>query len=587
MSNEKIINILVPELGDNINVAEIFVTVNQHIKKDESIAILETDKASVEIPATCDGIIKEIRVKVGDKLQENSLIVSILAESDKNNISVTESGIINDNSTQEHKTNNTAYNNDYKNLISCDVVVLGSGPGGYTAAFRLADLGKKVILLEQYDTLGGVCLNVGCIPSKALLHLAKVTNDALAIKSHGIEFSLLNIDATKINNFKKNVVSQLTKGLQNLANKRNVTVIRAYGRFLDDNHIEAKAQNGDIQNIHFKNAIIAAGSHAFIPDVFKTQDPRIITSTGALNITDIPKKLLILGAGIIGLEMAEVYASFGSSVTIVEMGSQLIANCDRDLVNILETKIKKHYAAIYTNTKCENLIFAEDGVYVDLIGTDVQQLAQRFDKILIATGRRPNGFKLGLENTNVYVDKKAFIPVNNKCQTNIPHIYAIGDIVGNPMLAHKASYEAKIAAQNCANIESFFDAKAIPSVAYTDPEIAWVGLTEIDAKNLKIDIEIGKFPWAASGRAIASDATHGLTKIISCKHTKKILGGGIVGMGAGELIAEITLAIEMSADIHDLSLTIHAHPTLSESVLMASEIIDGTITDLYMPKKKK
>lgn len=471
------------------------------------------------------------------------------------------------------------------NQINCDVVVLGAGPGGYTAAFRAADLGKNVVLIEKHTTLGGVCLNVGCIPSKALLHITKVINEAEEVSHHGVIFNKPEIDINKIRDFKSSVVNKLTKGLTGLAKARKVQVIQGTAEFSSAYTIDIVGSDGNKTQIKFTNAIIAAGSHSFKVPTFDFNHPAIIDSTGALELKNIPQKMLVVGGGIIGLEMAEVYSTLGAKVTIVEMGAGLIPGADRDLVKVLENRIKKRYENIYTNTKCTKIEYQGDGVLVTFEGTNAPTEAQKFDKVLVAAGRRPNGKNIGAEHAGINVNEQGFIPVDKQQRTNIEHIFAIGDIVGQPMLAHKATHEGRIAAENCAGMKSYFDARVIPGIAYTDPEIAWVGVTETEAKAKNMEIEIGKFPWAASGRAIGNAREDGFTKIITDKNTHKIIGAGIVGINAGELLAETGLAIEMDANIHDVALTIHAHPTLSESIAFACEIVDGSITDLYMPKK--
>ena len=471
------------------------------------------------------------------------------------------------------------------NEIICDVVVMGAGPGGYTAAFRAADLGKNVVLIEQYATLGGVCLNVGCIPSKALLHVAKVINEADEMSHHGVIFGKPKLDINKIRDYKSGVVGKLTKGLTGLAKQRKVQVIQGIGQFTSANNIEV-VTNDDTQNIRFTNAIIAVGSSVTKLPMFPFDDSRVIDSTGALEMVDIPKKMLVVGGGIIGLEMAEVYSSLGSEITVVELGDGLIPGADRDLVKVLEARIKRRYANIYTSTKCAKIEPKKDGLHVTFEGGKAPNTPQIFDKVLVATGRSPNGKLISANKAGINVNERGFIPVDKQCRTNIPHIFAIGDVVGQPMLAHKATHEGRVAAENCAGMKSFFDARTIPGIAYTDPEVAWMGLTEAEATATGIEIEVGKFPWAASGRALGNGRDDGFTKIIADKKTHKIIGAGIVGVNAGELLAETVLAMEMDCDIHDVALTVHAHPTLSESVAFACEIIDGSITDLYMPKKK-
>jgi dihydrolipoamide dehydrogenase len=567
-----LIELKVPDIGDskNVNVAEVYVKVGDTIHTDDNLIMLETDKATMEVPATQDGIVKEVLIKVGDKVSEGSVILKL--ETLASVGVATPSAAIKDNAPATMAD------------FTCDVLVLGAGPGGYTAAFRAADLGKKVILVEKYSTLGGVCLNVGCIPSKALLHVAKVINEASEISHHGVSFGKPKLEIDKIRGFKDGIIKKLTTGLAALSKQRKVTILEGRGTFSSANTLTVSTKDGT-KTINFTNAIIAAGSHSFkIPGL--PDDPRIMDSTGALALADIPKSMLIIGGGIIGLEMAEVYSSLGSEITVVELGDGLIPGADRDVVKVLENRIKKRYKAIYTKTKCAKIDAKKDAIHVTFEGEDAPKEAQKFDRVLVAAGRRPNGKNIGVEFAGVNVSEQGFIPVNKQGQTNIPHIYAIGDIVGQPMLAHKATHEGRIAAENCANLKSYFDARVIPGIAYTDPEVAWMGVTEAEAKAQGLEIEVGKFPWAASGRALGNGRDDGFTKIITDKNTHKIIGAAIVGVNAGELLAETVLALEMDCDIHDVALTIHAHPTLSESIAFACEIIDGSITDLYMPKKK-
>jgi dihydrolipoamide dehydrogenase len=455
--------------------------------------------------------------------------------------------------------------------IECEVLVLGAGPGGYTAAFRAADLGKNVVLVEKY-------------PSKALLHVARVINEAEEVSHHGVSFGKPKLDIDKIREYKAGIVNKLTGGLNGLAKQRKVQVVQGNAQFTSPNTLRVETSSG-AKTIRFENAIIAAGSSSFKLPGFPFEDPRVIDSTGALELKDIPKRMLVVGGGIIGLEMAEVYSTLGSEITVVELGDGLIPGADRDVVRVLEQRIKKRYKAIYTSTKCAKIEAKKDALYVTFEGANAPQEVQKFDKILVAAGRRPNGKNIGADKAGVNVSDNGFIPVDKQCRTNVSHIYAIGDVVGQPMLAHKATHEGRIAAENCANLKSYFDARVIPGIAYTDPEVAWMGITEAEAKAKGLDIEVGKFPWAASGRALGNGRDDGFTKIITDKNTHKIIGAAIVGVNAGELLAETVLALEMDCDIHDVALTIHAHPTLSESVAFACEIIDGSITDLYMPRK--
>ena len=475
--------------------------------------------------------------------------------------------------------------------LQTQVVVLGSGPGGYTAAFRAADLGKKVVLIERYATLGGVCLNVGCIPSKALLHTAKVITEAEDSARHGVSFSAPTIDLAALKNWKNNeVVAKLTGGLAQMAKQREVTVVVGNGQFTSPKQIAVTAADGAVSNISFEHAIIAAGSQATpFPnaptDASGETDGRIMDSTGALKLDDIPKRLLVIGGGIIGLEMGTVYDALGSRVSVVEFMDGLITGCDRDLVRPLQKRMEKRFEAIMLSTKVAKMEAKTDGIYVSFEGENAPKETQIYDRVLVSIGRKPNGNNIGADKAGVNVDERGFIAVDKQMRTNVSHIFAIGDIVGQPMLAHKATHEGKVAAEVIAGHKVEFVASVIPSVAYTDPEIAWVGMTELDAKAKGIEIEKASFPWAASGRALANGRTDGTTKLIFDKTTHRIIGAGIVGVNAGELLAEAVLAIEMGADAHDLGLTIHAHPTLSETICFAAEMKEGTITDLYIKKR--
>jgi dihydrolipoamide dehydrogenase len=469
--------------------------------------------------------------------------------------------------------------------MQTEVVVIGSGPGGYTAAFRAADLGKKVILIERYDVIGGVCLNVGCIPSKALLHAAKVIDEAAEMSAHGVQFAKPTIDATKLLTWKNSVISKLTGGLKMLAKQRKVDIVHGLAKFISEHEVEVTAKDGKKETIKFEQAIIAAGSRPvklpFLPD-----DPRVIDSTGALELADVNGSMLVIGGGIIGLEMATVYHALGAEISVVELMDQIIPGADNDVVMPLYKRIKSRYKNIYLKTKVTKVEAKKDGLYVTFEGDDAPAKPEKFDRILCAVGRRPNGDTLDANKAGVKVDERGFIPVDKQMRTNVPHIFAIGDIVGNPMLAHKAMPEARVAAEVIAGLKHFFDPKCIASVAYTDPEIAWVGLTETEAKAKGIPYGKGVFPWAASGRALSIGRAEGMTKLLIDETTHRILGAGIVGPNAGELIAEVALAIEMGSDVEDIALTIHPHPTLSETVALAAEVFEGTITDLYLPKKK-
>jgi dihydrolipoamide dehydrogenase len=573
----------IPNIGDfdSVEVIDVMVNVGDEIREEDSLITVESDKASMDIPSPEAGLIKSIDTKVGDIVKEGSLILSI--ELQTNNKSTIESSP----AKKKHSTQKpvTQSSSEIKSGdAEYDVAVLGSGPGGYTAAFRAADLGKKVILIERYSTIGGVCLNVGCIPSKALLHTAKVITDAEDTASHGVSFNQPNIDLDQLRNWKANkVVKKLTAGLAQMAKQREVKIIEGEGKFISPNQINVNLNDGTEKIIEFKSAIIAAGSQSSkIPNM--PDDERIMDSTGALELKDIPKKLLIIGGGIIGLEMGTVYDALGSNVSVVELSDGLIQGCDRDIVKPLQRRMENRFENIWLNTKVEKMEAKKEGVIVHFEGSDVPKKAA-FDRVLVAVGRKPNGHKIDAEKAGVQVDDHGFISVDKQMRTNVNHIYAIGDIVGQPMLAHKATHEGKIAAEVIAGEKVEFQAMTIPSVAYTDPEIAWAGVTEDEAKANNIEIEKAVFPWAASGRAISTNRTEGMTKLIFNKKTNRIIGASIVGTNAGELIAETVLSIEMGADANDIGLSIHPHPTLSESVAMAAEIKEGTITDLYIKKR--
>jgi dihydrolipoamide dehydrogenase len=572
----------IPNIGDfdSVEVIEVMVKVGDKINIEDSLITVESDKASMDIPSPASGLIKSIDIKVGDEVKEGSLILSIDSEIED---SSGEKAPEEKKQTIQKKEVQPAPQGD-KSDEEYDVAVLGSGPGGYTAAFRAADLGLKVALVERYTTIGGVCLNVGCIPSKALLHTAKVITDAEDTASHGVSFTQPKIDLEQLRNWKSNkVVKKLTMGLSQMAKQREVEVIEGEGKFSSPNQIIVNLKDGTKKTIGFKSAIIAAGSQSSkIPNT--PDDERIMDSTGALELRDIPKKLLIIGGGIIGLEMGTVYDALGSEVSVVELSDGLIQGCDRDIVKPLHRRMEKRFENIWLKTKVTNIETIKEGVVVHFEGDDAPEKLT-FDRVLVAVGRKPNGHKIDAEKAGVKVDEHGFIDVNKQMKTNVDHIYAIGDIVGQPMLAHKATHEGKVAAEVIAGEKVEFQAMTIPSVAYTDPEIAWAGITEDEAKSKEIEIEKAVFPWAASGRAISTNRTEGMTKLIFDKKTNRIIGAGIVGTNAGELIAETVLSIEMGADAHDIGLSIHPHPTLSESVAMASEIKEGSITDLYIKKR--
>lgn len=585
----KELKVEVPDIGDftEVDVVEILIQPGDRVNAEDSLITLETDKATMEIPSPAAGKVKTILVKVGDKVSQGSVIAVLEAE-DSAGTAKSEPA----ESTAEAPKKESAAPapvaqpiGGIKADITTEVVVLGSGPGGYTAAFRAADLDKQVVLIERYASLGGVCLNVGCIPSKALLHSALIINEAADMADHGISFGKPQIDTRKLAGWKESVVNRLTGGLAGMAKQRNVQVVQGTGRFISPNHIEVETPDSK-KVVQFENAIIAAGSRPTKIPSFPHDDPRMMDSTDALLLEDIPKRMLVIGGGIIGLEMAMVYDSLGSKITIVELMDGLIPGCDRDLVKPLEKTIGKRYENIFTGTKVTKIEPQKQGIKVYFEGKGAPE-SDTFDKVLVAVGRVPNGKLIGAENAGVHVDERGFIPVDKQQRTNVPHIFAIGDIISQPMLAHKATHEGKVAAEVIAGMKSFFDARTIPAVAYTDPEVAWMGLTETQAKNDGIEYEKASFPWAASGRALSLGRGEGLTKLLVDKNTHRVLGAGIVGPNAGELIAETVLALEMGADVEDIALTIHPHPTLSETVAFAAEIADGTITDLYIPKKKK
>ena len=589
-------DIKVPDIGDfsDVSVIEVLVSPGDAVEKETPLITLETDKATMEVPSPQTGLIKSVKIKVGDKVSKGALILT-LETTDQETTSKPEapaeiqqsSGHARQNPPTQPAGKTTvdqsiSQKNSPRGDLHADIVVIGAGPGGYTAAFRAADLGKQVILIERYSTLGGVCLNVGCIPSKALLHAAKVITEAEDAERLGIVFGKPAISLDKLKTWKESVVSKLTKGLTALAKQRNVKVLQGTAKFITP-HLMQVETGEHTQTVSFDHCIIAAGSSvARIPGL-PYDDPRIIDSTGALKLEKIPKHMLVIGGGIIGLEMATVYSALGSNISIVEFMDQIIPGADEDLVRPLYRRIKNRYAAIYLKTRVTRVEAKKSGLLVSFEG-DNAPAPQTYDCILMATGRRPNGFTLGAESIGIQINEKGFIQVDQQLRTNIAHIFAIGDIIGNPMLAHKAAYEGKLAAEIIAGHKAVFDARTIPSVAYTDPEIAWMGMTEREARQKGIEYEKSSFPWAASGRAISMARDEGLTKLIVDKKTRRILGAGIVGVNAGELIAETTLALEMGVDMEDISLTIHPHPTLSETVFFAAEMAEGTITDLYVKK---
>ena len=620
----KLIDIPIPDIGDfdTVDVIEVLVAVGDTVKAEQSLITVESDKSSMEIPSSQSGVVKAVLVKIGDKVKQGSVILQLEASegaaagSGASTSSASSLGLTPaaasvgahpasqasasappaaqvsylastgaaGNSASNASPALTIAKYDGKVDSKFDLLVLGAGPGGYSAAFRAADLGLNVVLVERYSTLGGVCLNVGCIPSKALLHTAAVLEEAQALADHGISFGKPKIDLDKLRAFKDGVIGKLTGGLAGMAKARKVTVVTGVGSFVSPNHVSVQTASG-VQTIEFGQAIIAAGSQSvklpFMPD-----DERVVDSTGALLLRNIPKKMLIVGGGIIGLEMGTVYSALGSRLDVVEMQDGLMQGADRDLVKVWQKKNAHRFDNLMLNTKTVGAVAKKDGIYVTFEGAGAPKEAQRYDLVLQAVGRTPNGKKIGAEKAGVLVSERGFIEVDRQMRTNVPNIFAIGDLIGQPMLAHKAVHEGHVAAEAAAGQKSYFDARVIPSVAYTDPEVAWVGLTEDQAKQQGVAITKGLFPWAASGRAIANGRDEGFTKLLFDAATHKILGGGIVGTNAGDLISEVALAIEMGADMVDIGKTIHPHPTLGESVGLAAEAAEGHCTDLPPVKKK-
>ena len=643
------IEIRVPNIGDfqDVEVIEVLIKPGDRIGRDDPLITLESDKATMEVPSPGIGVVGDVKLKPGDRVSEGTLIAMLSVEggaaagsaaaeasaakpATAQGNAVTPAGAATAKDSQrtdgaQEMAAASAVGTEQDNAadlasskgrrgessdaaalssakagaassaraipasplpasdMHAEVLVLGAGPGGYTAAFRAADLGKKVILVERYETLGGVCLNVGCIPSKALLHVAKVVAEAEDMSSHGVQFGAPKIDIREVDSWKKSVVAKLTKGLTGLAKQRKVNVVHGSAEFASAHQLTVQTTEGS-KTISFDHAIIAAGSRAATIPGFPYDDARLMDSTGALALADVPARLLIIGGGIIGLEMATVYHALGSKVSVVELLDGIIPGCDRDLVRPLQKRIEKRYEKIYLKTKVESIEALAEGLKVSFAG-EAAPAPQLYDRVLVAVGRRPNGKSLGADKAGVAVDDRGFIAVDSQQRTNIAHIFAIGDIVGEPMLAHKATHEAKVAAEVIAGHKTAFDARAIPNVAYTDPEVAWMGLSEEMAKAQGIEYDKAVFPWAASGRSLGQGRDEGMTKLIFDRQSRKLLGAGIVGPSAGELIAETVLALEMGADAQDLSLTIHPHPTLSETICFAGEIAEGSITDLYMPRK--
>lgn len=577
--------LIIPDIGDfdSVDVIEILVKVGDTVALDDSLIVLESDKASMEVPATAAGKITNLSVKVGDKVKAGDQIGSVESADDTATTPPTE--------TPSEKTEPAAANSAADSPASSkapegavDLVVLGAGPGGYSAAFRAADLGLNVTLIERYSTLGGVCLNVGCIPSKALLHVTEVMEEAASLAKSGVRFAKPEIDLDALRAHKEGVIKKLTGGLAGMAKARKVNVIQGEARFSGSHEFTVSTAEGE-KKIQFKQCIIAAGSES-VKLPFMPEDPRVIDSTGALKLQDVPARMLVVGGGIIGLEMATVYHALGSKIDVVEMMDGLMAGADKDLVKVWQKRNPDLFENLMLKTKTVGAEAKADGIYVRFEGEGAPAEAQRYDRVLVAVGRRPNGKALNIEAAGVNVDEHGFIPVDKQMRTNQPHIFAIGDIVGQPMLAHKAVHEAHVAAEVAAGHKAFFDARVIPGVAYTSPEVAWVGVTEASAKNDGIAIEKAVFPWAASGRAIANGCEDGFTKLIVDKNNGRVIGGGIVGPNAGDMIGEIALAIEMNAVPADIALTIHPHPTLGESIGLAAEVFEGSCTDLPPQKKR-
>nr|WP_250464333.1 dihydrolipoyl dehydrogenase [Caballeronia sp. GAFFF2] len=581
-------DVKVPDIGDfkDIPVIEIHVKPGDTVEKEQSLVTLESDKATMDVPSPAAGTVKELKVKLGDNVSEGSVILTLEGQGGGVSEVPTKPTAAQPQPAEKASAAPAPKAGSYSGSadVECDMLVLGAGPGGYSAAFRAADLGMSTVLVERYATLGGVCLNVGCIPSKALLHTALVLDEAKHLESHGITFGKPSIDLDKLRGFKEGVVKKLTGGLAGMAKARKVQVVTGVGTFVDPNHMEVQGDGGK-KVVKFKKAIIAAGSQAvklpFFPD-----DPRVVDSTGALELRQIPKRMLVVGGGIIGLEMATVYASLGSEIDVVEMLDGLMMGADRDLVKVWEKYNAKRFANVMLKTKTTKAEAKDDGIYVTFEGDEAPTEAQRYDLVLLAVGRSPNGGKIGADKAGVAVTDRGFINVDKQLRTNVEHIFAIGDLVGQPMLAHKAVHEGHVAAEAAHGEKAYFDALQIPSVAYTDPEVAWAGKTEDQCKAEGIKYGKAVFPWAASGRAIANGRDEGFTKLIFDEATHRVIGGGIVGLNAGDLISEVCLAVEMGADATDIGKTIHPHPTLGESIGMAAELYEGVCTDLPPQRKK-
>jgi dihydrolipoamide dehydrogenase len=598
MSSE--VEVAVPDLGnfDEVAVIEVLVKAGDTVEVDAPLITLESEKATMDVPSTAAGKVTAVLVKAGEKVRKGTVIARVAgegaaaakaapaaaAQAPKAGAAAPAAAAPSVNAGASAPQAQPQMPAGPRPDRTAQLVVLGAGPGGYTAAFRAADLGMNVVLVERWDSLGGVCLNVGCIPSKALLHAAKVIDEAHEMGAHGLKFGKPEIDLDKLRGWKESVVKRLTGGLTMLARQRKVEVVRGTARFAGSRVLEVKQPDGSTLLLGFEQCIIAAGSEP-VKLPFMPQDERIIDSTGALELRGIPRRMLVVGGGIIGLEMACVYDALGAKVSVVELGPQLMPGADTDLLKPLEKRLKGRYEAIMLGTRSTRAEATKEGIRVHFEKEGAEPFSEVYDRVLVAVGRVPNGRLINCEAAGITVNERGFIPVDKQMRTNVPGIFAIGDIVGQPMLAHKATHEAKVAAEVAAGHKAYFDARVIPSVAYTDPEVAWVGVTEAQAKRDGLSIRKAAFPWAASGRSLSLGRDEGFTKLIVDAGTNRVIGGGIVGPNAGELIAEVALAIEMGADAADVGLTIHPHPTLSESVGMAAEALEGTLTDLYMPKK--
>ncbi|WP_341676275.1 dihydrolipoyl dehydrogenase [Niveibacterium sp. SC-1] len=595
----QLVEVKVPDIGDfkDVPVIEVAVKVGDTVKVDETLVTLESDKATMDVPSSAAGVVKEVRVKVGDRIGEGATVVVLEAAGAAAAPAPAPAAAASAPvaaPAPAAPAPAAAPAGSYSGAvdIECDMLVMGAGPAGYSAAFRSADLGLKTVMLERYATLGGVCLNVGCIPSKALLHVANVIEEASHFADVGVAFDKPTVDLNRLRAHKEKVIGKLTGGLAGMAKTRKVEIVRGYGVFIDPHHVEVSMtlgsgseQTGEKKVIRFKQAVIAAGSQAvklpFLPD-----DPRIVDSTGALELRQVPKRMLVIGGGIIGLEMATVYSALGARIDVVEMLDGLMAGADRDAVKVWEKQNLHRFDKVMLKTKTVGVTVRPDGVLVKFEGEGAPADEQKYDLVLSSVGRSPNGKKIGAEKAGVTVTDRGFIPVDKQQRTNVPHIFAIGDIVGQPMLAHKGVHEGHVAAEVAAGQKSYFDASIIPSVAYTEPEVAWVGVTETEAKETGRKIQVAKFPWAASGRAIANGCEYGFTKLIFDEETHRVVGGSIVGPNAGDMVGEIALAIEMGCDATDIGKTIHPHPTLGESIGMTAEIFEGVCTDVPPMRKR-